>query len=250
MIAIELDLKNAGFEGAWREVDGVHEVKVADDWHPWWHRSDVRPEYKIATKDVDANRIHGGRAAQQWFTTHATHTGGIYQQVQDVPIGNALVFTAWVQAFSRDDDEDWRTSNGRYRMRVGLDPYGGTDPEASDVVWSDVVQPYDAWTQVQVNTTARSDRCTVFLWGQAEWPVKHNNGYVDDCQLVYLAPEALPPEPPPPEPPPEPPPPEPPPEPPATAEDVAKLAQAVKAYALAVAQAADELAQKINDLGK
>jgi len=61
--------------------------------------------------------------------------------------------------------------------------------------------------------------------------------------LVYLAPEA-----PPPEPPPEPPPPEPPPEPPVTEEEFKALAQAVEAYALAVGQAANELAQKMNDL--
>jgi hypothetical protein len=239
MIAIEIETKNAGFEDGWREVDGVRELKVANDWHPWWHASDVRPEYKIATKEVDEHRIHTGNVAQQWFTTHATHTGGIYQQVQEVPIGNPLVFTAWVQAFSRDDDTDWRTSNGRYRMRIGIDPYGGTNAEAPEVVWSDTIQPYDAWNMLRVDTTARSDRCTLFIWGQAEWRVKHNNGYVDDCKLVYLAPEA---------PPPTPPPPTPPSEPPATAEDLKTLAQAVEAYALAVAQAANELAQKMNDL--
>jgi hypothetical protein len=235
MIEIELGPKNASFEDGWREVDGIHELKVANDWHPWWHQTDVRPEFKIATKQVDAHRVHSGEAAQQWFTTHASHTGGVYQQVQGVPIGKPLIFTAWVQAFSRDDDSDWRTSNGRYRMRIGVDPYGGTDPEGSDIVWCDVTQPYDSWHMVRVDSTARSDRCTLFIWGQAEWRVKHNNGYVDDCRLVYLDTESPPPEPPPPEPPP-------------TIDDLTKLAQAVEAFALSVAQAANELAQKMNDL--
>ena len=71
MIEIELGPKNASFEDGWREVDGIRELKVANDWHPWWHHTDIRPEFKIATKQVDAYRVHSGEAAQQWFTTHA-----------------------------------------------------------------------------------------------------------------------------------------------------------------------------------
>jgi len=151
MIEIELGLANPGFEEGWREVDGVYELKVANGWHPWWHETDVRPEYKIATTDVDDTRVYEGQAAQQWFTTYASHTGGIYQQVADVPVGKAIVFEAQAQAFSRDDDLNWRESNGRYRMRIGIDPYGGTNGESSDIVWSEVVQPYDAWSPLRVD---------------------------------------------------------------------------------------------------
>lgn len=180
----QIEITNPGFEGAWREVDGVGELKVAEGWTPWWHQTDRRPEFKIARPEVDPHRVHSGQQAQQWFTTHATHTGGIYQQVRGVPVGGLLTFSGWVQAFSRNDDGDWRKSDGRYRMRIGIDPYGGLDPESRDVVWSTVVQPYDSWTPLSVEADARSDRCTLYVWGQAEWPVRHNNGYVDDCELT------------------------------------------------------------------
>jgi hypothetical protein len=230
MSDIELAVKNAGFEEGWREVDGIGELKVAEHWFPWWHETDTRPEYKIATLDVDANRVHSGSAAQQWFNNYATHTGGIYQQIQDVPVGKALTLTAFVQAFSRNDDGNWRESDGRYRMRIGLDPYGGTDPESKDVVWSQVVQPYDKWFPLRVETTSRSDRCTIFVWAQAEWRVKHNNGYVDDCRLVYAG-EDAPPDPPP-------------------SGDTKTIAEAIAAFARAVAQAANELAARMDELDK
>jgi hypothetical protein len=30
---------------------------------------------------------------------------------------------------------------------------------------------------------ARSDRATIYVWGQAEWALKHNDAYVDDVRL-------------------------------------------------------------------
>lgn len=181
----EISIINPSFEDGWREWNGIHELKVADGWQPWWHVTDTRPEYKIAVPQVDPSRIHAGEGAQQWFTTHATHTAGVYQLIHDVPQGVALQFVAWVQAFTRDDDRDWSTSKGRYRMRIGLDPYGGMVPESGDIVWSEVLQPYDAFYHLEVSTETRSDRCSVWVWGQAEWAVKHNNAYVDSCSLSY-----------------------------------------------------------------
>jgi len=175
-------LINGDFEGAFTER-GAGEVKVAEGWVPWWHAS-MRPEYKRADHNVDATRIHGGYAAQQWFNSFAKHTAGIYQRVSGLAAGVDLTLSAWVQAFSRNDDANWRESNGRYRMRIGIDPYGGADPESKDIVWCEAVQPYDAYQRLEVTTKARSDRATVFVWGQAEWSVKHNNAYVDDVVLT------------------------------------------------------------------
>jgi len=186
-------LINGDFENGFREVDGIGELKVANDWQPWWHQSDRRPEFKLATLAVDPHRVRNGQAAQQWFTSFSTHTGGIYQQVHNLTPGKVLQFTASVQAFSRNDDSNWRQSDGRYRMKIGIDPYGGVDPECKDIVWSQAVQPYDAWTELFVEAVARSDRCTVWVWGQCEWGVKHNNGYVDGCMLRQVGEDVPPP---------------------------------------------------------
>lgn len=179
-------LQCSGFECEFREVGGVGELKVANHWEPWWSEHDVRPEYRDAAPF--ANRIHSGEHAQQFFNTYNKHTAGIYQQVEDVEPDRTLRFSCWIQAFSSGGD-DFTKSDGRYRMRIGVDPYGGINADSGDVEWSDgghSRQPYDAYEYVEVETAARSDRLTVFIWGQAEWRLKNNNAYVDDCELVYL----------------------------------------------------------------
>ena len=93
-----------------------------------------------------------------------------------------------MQTFSSNED-DFSQSAGKYRMRIGIDPYGGLDPESPDVVWSNgghAIEPYDEYQFLSVETVARSDRVTVFIWGQAEWALKHNNAYVDDVRLVAI----------------------------------------------------------------
>ena len=199
MVQVDLPLINPGFEGGFREVDGDGNLKVAVGWQPWWHTTDARPEYKPAEYHVDPRRIRSGQFAQQWFNRWQTHTAGIYQQVENVPVGKPLVFEACVQAWSTNT-EDPNVSDGRYRMRIGVDPYGGSDPESRDIVWSDAeplapMNPNE-YVALKVETTSRSDRCTAFVWGQAEWRLSHNDAYVDDCRLYYLD-EEQPPQPPP-----------------------------------------------------
>jgi len=179
-----LDLGNGGFGYGFRAVDDIGELWVANDWMPWWSGDD-RPEYKDASVQIDARRVRSGQHAQQWFNNWRAHTAGIYQRVEGVPVGAEVWFEAWVQCWS-SGQKDPRHSDGRYRMRIGIDPYGGIDPESTDVVWSgggDAVQPYDAYERLEVHCPARSDRVTVFVWGQAEWALRNNNAYVDDCRL-------------------------------------------------------------------
>lgn len=183
-----LGLVNGGFEEGFRHVGNVGELNVAVGWEPWWDPKAARPEYKDAAIGVDARRVKTGSHAQQWFNNYNKHTAGILQVVGGVTPGKTLQLVAWVQCFSSGKD-DFSKSDGRYRMRIGVDPYGGVDPESTDVVWSDegnAVQPYDAYARLEVETVARSDRCTVLVWGQAEWPLKHNDAYVDDVVLVEV----------------------------------------------------------------
>lgn len=181
-------LINRGFEGDFRPVNSEGELNVAVGWWPWWHATSSRPEFKRACKSsapVGPERWHTGEAAQQWFSTYARHTAGIYQQVENIQIGAEVFFSAHVMAWVNDID-DYEHSEGKYRMRIGIDPYGGIDPESKDVVWSltgHSIEPYDRWHHLTVDCKAHADRCTVFVWGQNEWAQKHVNAYVDDCHL-------------------------------------------------------------------
>lgn len=137
-------------------------------------------------------RVAKGSASQCWFTTFATHTAGIYRRVINLPIGVELVFGAQVQCWSRLKAGDPRTSDGRYRMRIGIDPYGGIDAESNDIVWCEAIQPYDAFSPLEIRTKTKSDRASIWMWGQAEWPGTNNDAYVDDCGLFYLREDQVP----------------------------------------------------------
>jgi hypothetical protein len=181
-------LIDGDFEGGFRRIDNARELEVATGWMPWWDARSARPEWKDASVTIDPRRVHGSQHAQQWFNNYAKHTGGVYQRVTGIAPGSTLRLEAWVQAFSSSGD-DFSHSNGRYRMRIGIDPYGGIDPESADVAWSsggNAIQPYDEYQRLEVQTIAKSDRATVFVWGQAEWALKHNDAYVDDVWLSVV----------------------------------------------------------------
>jgi len=183
---VELELENMGFDGGWREVDGIGELKVAEHWDPWWQRADTRPEYKMMLASEYAYRVHEGTAAQMWFTNYATHTAGIRRVVEGLPVDVELVFGLWVQAWATVKSGDPHVSDGRYRARIGIGPYGGLDAESADIVWSEVVQPYDEYVHLEVRAATRSDRAALWVWGQPEWPGVNNDCYVDGGECYYL----------------------------------------------------------------
>jgi len=188
------DIQNLDFEEGFRYQDDILQLHVANGWVAWWSENDRRPEYKDAKVSLDPRRVHSGQHAQQWFTSWGKHTAGIYQIISPIEFGKTYQFSAWVQAWSSSGD-DPNVSNGRYRMRIGIDPYGGTDPESADIVWSNdgnSVQPYDEYQQIAVRAQAKSDRITLWAWGQSEWALKHNDAYVDDMELSIVGEGPLP----------------------------------------------------------
>ena len=78
------------------------------------------------------------------------------------------------------------------RMRIGIDPTGGTNPWAGSIVWSEEQNPLDAWSLFSVEAVARANSVTVFTSSAPDYPSKHNNVYWDDASLTAVAPPATP----------------------------------------------------------
>lgn len=188
-------LPNGDFEAGFSER-GSGEVTVAKQWTPYWQDGpdqdkgmNRRPEYKAE----DANRfgrlrVREGNYAQKWGNNYATHHGGVYQRI-GVPAGSQVSVSAWGQAWSSEKDDPKTASGGSYALSIGLDPTGGTDWTSPNIIWSARNGALNTWVEFTLAAQAQGDAVTIYLRGDAEWPVKHNDAYFDDVCLTVSAPQ-------------------------------------------------------------
>lgn len=181
-----------GFE-AWQDAN----QRVESTWATWASEACTiegegvcqTPEYKQANPvGAYPERVHSGSNAQQYFSFFAGHNAGVWKQF-DVSPGAIIEIHAWGMAWSTasDDGHDYDGAQD-VRMRIGVDPHGGTSPTAPSVVWGESGNPPNVWQEVpSVEVTAGPEgRITVFLGSDPKWPLKHNDIYWDDVYALYL----------------------------------------------------------------
>jgi hypothetical protein len=182
-------LTNPGFESFTDTSVG----QVAQRWTAWsitqganMPSYQLQPTYQPAAPASD--RIHGGINAQQYFSTFATHDGGLYQQVSGVQSGAALRFSVYAYVWSSTfEDRGISEQDGDVTFQVGIDPTGGTDPQSANIVWSSPVKQYDAYHEYAVTATAASSTVTVFVRSKVDFPVANAHVYVDDGLLIPVS---------------------------------------------------------------
>ena len=195
-------INNPGFEGGWHWQGDSFLGKIADGWVAWWvddatgkdpkdpsFWKNQRPEYGlIGLEYYIPDQIHSGRQALQYGKRYATHTAGVYQQVSGLTHGTKVRFSAWGFVYGKDPDPG--KTPGFVRMKVGIDPNGGTNPFAGNVVWSGVVNPIavgsgSAWQELSIETVAANSTVTVFTYSSPEWPMGGAlTSQWDDARLV------------------------------------------------------------------
>lgn len=179
----------------------IAEVQVAWGWNAWWLQPDQdpqhpgaggnpswhRPEWRNANcGSVCANRVHSGNDAQKYFTFWSVHDAGMYQQVSGVTPGALLRFSVYMQAWSTNSNYGPSDHSQTMGMRVGIDPFGGTDAFSPNIIWSDPFDTYDAWGLYSIEATAGSGTVTVFTRSTPHYGNQHNDIYVDDASLVVV----------------------------------------------------------------
>lgn len=185
-------LVNPGFEGDYYLWQGDDQIIVAQGWQPWFVQPSEPPCYKFQPRYQGAapyaERIHEGSNAQQYYTFSASHIAGVYQQV-NAPVGAVVRFTIWGQSWTAPEDGDPRHSdtNNPMRLRIGIDPNGGTNPFAPSIVWSGENSAYDAYVQFRIEAIVGSaGRVTVFTYSNPEYCLANNNVYWDDASLTVI----------------------------------------------------------------
>jgi LysM repeat protein len=181
----------------------IDEVQVAHGWLAWWLQPDSSPEFPSSCPSCaswhrpewrEANcgnedcrlRIHTGDNAQKYFTYYSVHEAGMFQQVGGITPASRLRFSAYMQAWSTHSDYGPSSGQQSMGMRVGIDPFGGTNPFSPSIIWSPVSDVYDAWGLYTVEAVARAGTVTVFTRSLPHYAFQHNDIYVDDASLVVV----------------------------------------------------------------
>lgn len=182
-------------------------VYTADGWQVVWREGDTcpdytpdetaRPEARLATTAVDPYRVHSGDQALSLFTFYHCHAMGALQHVNIVT--GTFDLTAYAHSMYTScssqphgpplaADCETPLADSWDRLRVGIDPTGGIDPNAPSVVWSTPVEQYGVYGQQIVLRGVELDAgtVTVFLWATCNYPSRHNDVYWDDVELVRV----------------------------------------------------------------
>ena len=206
-------LDNPSFEGAFikqccrtdlppdQPPTPIDEIQVAPGWSAWWlepgrdaaHPTTGspawhRPEYRSANCHfpICAPRVHSGDDAQHYFTFFSLHDAGMYQQVSGITPGSIVQFSVYLQAWSTNENIGPSQFTQNMNLRIGIDPYGGTNAFSPNVIWSDPGNSFDTWTLYSMQATAQGSSVTVFTRSTPYWGVQHNDVYIDDASLVVV----------------------------------------------------------------
>jgi hypothetical protein len=179
-----------GFEG----FQGFDQ-RVAAGWLTWSAPGSAAPEYKQANPDVGAlkarpypYRKYSGNNAQQYFTVYRVHDAGLYRVIQ-APPGALIEVSAWAEVWTSGEDDPFHSDGAQNtRVRAGLDPDGGVNPDAATVAWGAEINPLSVWQQVPPAQArvGEAGTLTIFLRSTPMYPLKHNDVYWDDVQVTLI----------------------------------------------------------------
>jgi len=185
-----------GFED-WQDAN----QRVENDWNTWsLHDCQLEniqgdfdalcgsPEYKQANPmNAYPYRTHSGQNAQQYHTVHQGHHAGVWRRFEAKP-GSVIEVHAWGTAWStRDHDPHAYDPAQEVRMKIGVDPDGGSSPSSASIVWGPPANPPNQWQELAPVTVTVGDggKVSVFLSSDPKYPLPHNDIYWDDVYAIY-----------------------------------------------------------------
>lgn len=127
-------------------VDRGNGISTPDGWLPWVTMGS--PAF-----DADHHGSAPGAPAQRIWSDGGSWTAGLYQQVQVNPGKGYLARIQWSPT----------TCEGIER-KIGIDPFGGTDPLSPNIVWGASCWVVERMPDLSVSAYAERETVTVFVW--------------------------------------------------------------------------------------
>ncbi|MGB9626442.1 MAG: immunoglobulin domain-containing protein, partial [Phycisphaerae bacterium] len=166
-----LCLQNLGFEGGFTNGAG----------NGWTKFIKAGSEGTNLSFSDETTEKHGGAHCQEIYSHDVNNDGGVYQRFSSTP-GQPYTIKTWFKVYSPQ-------GTGIAEGFLGIDPYGGTDPNSPNVQW--LSKPYEYWSQKPWTGIAQADYITVYLRGRStKTPEKNKTAYVwiDDIEIAPGAP--------------------------------------------------------------
>ena len=115
----------------------------------------------------------------------------LYQRV-DATVGGDYSLSAWMISLCGNKSKPFDCPPENYIVKaVGIDPYGGTDPAAPQVIWEtnnlNFVDPSgkrQGWQNLRMGAKAMTGTLTVFLRMTSPFQFHGNMGFIDAVSLV------------------------------------------------------------------
>ncbi len=139
--------------------------QVAEYWVPYDHGSTGGlPQYRRMTSPV-----RNGTYSQLFWKQGALFNAGIYQilgglgspALSRVALGHTVTAHVWMYSIFYEAGSTIR--DDKILKRVGLDPYGGTNPYSSNIVWTPFQGQDEAWVQINCKVEAKAAQMTLFI---------------------------------------------------------------------------------------
>lgn len=173
-------LLNSGFEGGTYQASP--ELFVPAGWKAW---SSCEPGAVHSELEAHPPHVHGGRFAARVWQAFSTCEMGLYQRVDALP-GATYQLEGYGFSWSTSNPVVGTPSEAWIKMWIGIDPLGGTDPQAASVVWSEENAARDIYGDFLVTVQARHTRLTVFLRSKPDWGLARNDTFWDDLALYEV----------------------------------------------------------------
>ena len=169
--------------------------KIADGWTPFYIDENTYPGSGNASKlhwmsDVQFDVVFGsapftgyhieGDGSQNMWSAYE-FDAGVYQQITGVTPGQDYGFDIGMVTYWRGPG--YPDTDGVMVKQVGIDPYGGTDPTGSSVIWSEPDSDDKNWVYMDVAATAQAGTVTVFAKVYAPENTSYNH---TDLESIYF----------------------------------------------------------------
>jgi len=139
--------------------------QVAEHWVPYDHGSTGgMPQYKRMNSPV-----RNGSYSQMFWKQGQLFNAGIYQilgglnspALTRVTVGRTVTAHVWMYSIYYEAAGAIR--DNMLFKRIGLDPFGGTDPYSGNIVWTPWHGQDESWVQINCRAEAKAAQMTLFI---------------------------------------------------------------------------------------